>query len=141
MNVCRQPKRPTYAWVEKPEDVGLRFVNYADKIVRLHHKGWFCDEFQDHVMRGVVYRLPHSRGFVAGHSDPYRDGPAFLHLVLAGDERDAAFWADSIAQYEAEQEREYEQRETERLNREEREHEELLAFVDKAEGERPDFYT
>jgi hypothetical protein len=136
-NMTRQRDRPSYAWIEKPRDAGLRLVGYADEIVNLRHKGWYCDEHQDDLFRGVVYRLPHSRGFIAGYADPWNDGPAFVCLELAEDGRQAAFWADSIAEREAESEREYQERENEKIRTEE----ENAQFAKDREAKRPDMYA
>lgn len=107
--ITRQPKKPAYAWIENPTDSGLRFVDYADKIANLDHNGWYTMDDGDNgeVMRGVVFRLPHGRGFIAGYADPCNDGPAFVELSIIDDEKDAARIADSIAEHYAEQERDY----------------------------------
>lgn len=60
-------------WCEKPADVGLRFVGYADKIdSAIRHEGWFTDNDQSDKVRGVVYQLP-GRGkaprFVSGYDN------------------------------------------------------------------------
>lgn len=61
------------SWVERPADIGLRFVGYADKIVSLRHTGWYTDpEGERETLRGVVYQLPGRNGkplFVAGHDN------------------------------------------------------------------------
>lgn len=49
----------------------LRLVDYADKIVSLRHRGWYVDQHQSETVRGVVYRLPGGRGFLAGHNHPW----------------------------------------------------------------------
>lgn len=58
------------AWLEKPESIGLRFVDYSDKILkRLRHTGWFTDDSQDEKYRGAVWQLPARRGhaqYIAG---------------------------------------------------------------------------
>lgn len=79
---------------------------WADDVVRLQHQGWFCDEYQDSIIRGVVFRLPHGRGFLAGWS--MGEGMASeLDLFVYGDEESAAYAADSMAERVAEAEREY----------------------------------
>ena len=70
------------------------------------HKGWFCDEYQEETIRGLVMRLPNNRGFLAGWSmgkgmSSHVDYDVFL------DEVDAAQCADSMAENEAKREREY----------------------------------
>lgn len=107
--ITRQPKKPTYAWIENPADAGLRLVDYADKIANLRHNGWYTmdDGNNGEVMRGVVFRLAHGRGFIAGYADPCNDGPAFVELSIIDDEKDAARAADNIAESYAERERDY----------------------------------
>jgi hypothetical protein len=126
-NVTRQEKKhpnDNYAWIENVYYAGLRFVGYCDEIVRgraIDHKGWYTNDFEDETYRGAVWQLPGRKGvarFIAGYQDPNNDGAAFVDLDIingfACDEgavgeakRDAAFRADSIAQRNAEREREY----------------------------------
>lgn len=48
---------------------GLRF-EYCDQVENVRgidHKGWFTDpDGMSDVIRGIVFRLPHNRGFLAG---------------------------------------------------------------------------
>lgn len=110
-NVTRQPNRPRYAWVENANAAGLRFVGYADELARsIRHTGWLInDEGWGETYRGAVYRLPHSRGYIAGYADPNNKGAAFVELSLidSDDETGAAFAANRIAELEAERERDY----------------------------------
>jgi len=49
---------------------GLRW-EWADEIdgARIQHRGWYSDEYGDaEKIRGLVFRLPHGRGFLAGWS-------------------------------------------------------------------------
>ena len=98
-------------WVEDPSSIGLRFVGYADEIKRsINHKGWFTNEYQDEVLRGVVYQWPsrnHMERFVYGYADPCNKGSCALDFDVTDDKDDAAIWADSIAEHTAEEEREY----------------------------------
>lgn len=72
-------------WIESPSSMGLRFVGYADELVKLDHMGWFTNDFGD-TMRGVVYQLPGRDGkarFVAGHDNADNGaadngGPAYV---------------------------------------------------------------
>lgn len=110
--IARQPDRPHYAWIENTSAAGLRLVDYADKLAprSVRHQGWYLDsEFQDEVYRGAVWRLPHSRGLIAGYCDPNNDGAAFveIRLIDADDTVGAAHAADRIAELEAEKERDY----------------------------------
>jgi hypothetical protein len=100
-------------WIDNPQD-GLRRVGYADEVTRIDHRGWFTNEFQDEVYRGIVYRLPtRSNGehlFAYGYDDP-NTGGAFLCFDLdAIDEQQAARYADRLAELYAEQEREYQEK-------------------------------
>ncbi len=91
---------------------------WADDVVNLHHTGWFCDEFQDTKLRGIVARLPHGRGFLAGWS--MGEGMASeIDGYIYADEADAARVADNMAENAADAEREYQQQETEKREAEE----------------------
>jgi hypothetical protein len=74
-------------WIEKPADMGLRFVGYCDELRRgIDHTGWYSDHFQDSKIRGTVYQLPGRDGkarFLAGHDDEDNGaadsgGPAYV---------------------------------------------------------------
>jgi hypothetical protein len=120
--------RPESKW-EKPErrwafeDVDhageyLRGVQYADEVVRLNHRGWFCDDPDfGEVYRGIVARRP-GGGWMAGYEDG-ACGPKTAVFDLEDvheDERDAARAADEMARVDAERNREW----CERERREER---------------------
>jgi len=84
----------------------LRWKWCDEAYSRIRHKGWFCDNYQEETIRGLVMRLPNNRGFLAGWSmgkgmSSYVDYDVFL------DEVDAAQCADSMAENAAEREREY----------------------------------
>ena len=85
---------------------GLRW-QWCDDICRdIRHTGWFCDDFQDSKIRGIVMRLPHGRGFLAGWS--MGEGMASeIDGYIYADAIDAARAADSMAETVAENEREY----------------------------------
>jgi len=59
-------------WIENPRSAGLRFVGYAHELVRMDHTGWFVDNDQNEVVRGVVFQIA-GRGrkplFIAGYED------------------------------------------------------------------------
>lgn len=99
----------TLRWIECPKECGLRLVGYADEVSSyIDHKGWFTDsEFQDETLRGVVYALPHRRGYLAGYADPDNVVAAALEFSIIEDESDAARRADGIAEIAAEAERDY----------------------------------
>lgn len=86
---------------------GLRWT-WCDEVegVRIDHTGWFCDDYQDTKVRGIVFRLPHGRGFLAGWSMGEHMASSVDFHVYA-DEASAACAADSIAERTAENEREY----------------------------------
>ncbi|TPI86409.1 hypothetical protein [Mesorhizobium sp. B2-8-9] len=108
-------------WIEKPAACGLRVVDYADKLVRLDHTGWFLDNDNDgETARGIVYQLPGRHGkplFVAGVADPFNDGAACLGFDdiergASGEDcddakRTQAGYADQLAAWYAEDEREW----------------------------------
>lgn len=84
---------------------GLRW-QWADDVVSLRHRGWFCDSHCEETIRGVVLRLPHGRGFLAGWS--MGEGMASeCDGFIYADEESAAYAADSMAERAAEAEREY----------------------------------
>lgn len=72
---------------------------------RIGHYGWFIDEHEDDVIRGIVIKLPKARGFLAGWSM----GEGMITEVdehVYDSARDAALAADSMAENMAERERE-----------------------------------
>lgn len=114
-----------FRWHESPRD-HFRTVGFADEIARrtVQHTGWYVDEGFNDTTRGIVFRLPNNRGFIAGCTDPHNDGPCILEIETIADEIGAALRADKIAQlyaemckedqakFEAELKREEEARET-----------------------------
>lgn len=94
-----------FRWHESPKD-HFRLVGFADEIARrgVNHKGWYISDIhQDETTRGIVFRLPNNRGFVAGCTDPFNDGPCILEFESIEDEICAALRADRIAQLYAEE--------------------------------------
>jgi len=106
-----------YLGSESP--VSLRW-EYCDEVegVRIRHTGWFCDEYQDDKIRGIVARLPRGRGFLAGWTMGTGMASGWEGDVYET-AQDAARAADSLAENMAEKEREYQERETQRLQDEE----------------------
>lgn len=86
---------------------GLRW-KWADEVVNLRHTGWFCDDFQYQTVRGVVFRLPNNRGFLAGWSMGEGMAGSLDHHVYT-DEESAAYAADRMAERVAEEERIYQE--------------------------------
>lgn len=128
-------EKPHMRWIESPSAAGLRFVGYADELVRTGGNGYYTDDDCGDTVRGVVYQMAARDGcpvFVAGYDNADngkadRDGPAavsFDELFIGeqGDNqgggwsrdyntiqalRDAARAADGIAERMAEEAREY----------------------------------
>lgn len=93
-----------FRWHESPTD-HFRLVGFADEIARrtVKHKGWYVDDGFNDTTRGIVFRLPNNRGFVAGCTDPHNDGPCILEIETIPDEIGAALRSDRIAQLYAEE--------------------------------------
>jgi hypothetical protein len=122
-----KPREGDSVFLEKPESVGFRLVGFADEILRLNHRGWYSDGFQDETYRGAVFQLPSRKGhvrFVSGYQESCNDGYV-IDLSRGGifkenpgrwfasrDSKDdakleAAVSADRFAERAAEREREY----------------------------------
>jgi len=85
---------------------GLRWT-WCDEVASsgIKHTGWYCDDCYDEGIRGIVLRLPRSRGFLAGWS--MGEGMASnVDYYVFESEQDAAQCADSMAESAAERERE-----------------------------------
>ena len=89
---------------------GLRWQWCDDVTSRIDHSGWFADEYGvgDNKIRGVVFRLPRSRGFLAGWSMGIGMASE-IDCTIYEDEICAAYAADSMAEDAAEREREYQE--------------------------------
>lgn len=87
---------------------GLRW-SWCDEVdgVRIRHKGWYTDDdgFGEKI-RGIVLRLPSSRGFLAGWSMG-KDMISSVEYSVYSDITDACHAADSMAEHAAAEEREY----------------------------------
>ncbi len=92
---------------------GLRW-EWCDEVSGSHirHTGWFSDDFQDQTIRGIVMRLPHGRGFLAGWSMG-KGMASNLEYYVWDDAVDCARAADQMADRAAEDQREHEARERE----------------------------
>jgi len=86
----------------------LRGERDADDVVDLRHHGWYTDEMQSDVARGIVGRLPHGR-FAAGYLWTGNGERVYFDRVH-DDERDAARMADEHARVFAELAREDDER-------------------------------
>lgn len=115
-----------YRWIENISN-GLRFVGTAHTLVRLNHKGWYIDNFQDQTVHGEVYQLPARNGeplYMPAVNDPNNDNCACIDFrSITSDKEDAARWADSMAEQWAEREREYQAKESARMRLEDIEQE------------------
>ena len=87
----------------------LRWQWCDDVASRIGHSGWFTEEYGDgDKIRGVVFRLPRSRGFLVGWSMGIGMASE-IDCTIYEDETDAAYAADSMAEDAAEREREYQE--------------------------------
>lgn len=118
-------------WIESTEAAGLRFVAWADDVADLRHTGWYCDDEGRETLRGGVWQLPGKAGaarLLYGYAEfegrgemnpgsaalcvsdvvtvPMREH--FGNLDETEGARDAAKWADSLAESTAEDRRDYE---------------------------------
>jgi hypothetical protein len=129
-----------FRWVEHP-GAGLRFVGKVHEIrgfgegnqpyfhrPLIDHTGWFMDSYHDSLAWGVVYQLPASKAgesrYVPGICDTNNDtdgndGAILDFHSITSDLTDAIRWADSMAERYAEDEREYQIRESARVRIEE----------------------
>ncbi len=110
-NVLYNPRTEGVCWVENISN-GLNFVGFADVLAtRINHKGWYADDMQDAIYRGVVYRLPARKGkqrLVIGYADPDNDDCALMDFsTIYDDEIEAAWAANKFAERKAEKDREY----------------------------------
>jgi hypothetical protein len=94
------------AWFYLDSDfmLGLRWRWCDDVVSSIGHTGWFCDEYGDNTIRGLVMTLPHGRGFLAGWSMG-ASMASFVQSRVYDDEDSAAFAADSLAEHVAQHER------------------------------------
>lgn len=127
-----QSGRDSLRWIESTADAGLRFVGWADELPGgPDHTGWFTDEHGDGMtLRGGVWQLPGKGGAVRllygyaewegrGEMNPGSAALCVSDIVNAPGQsewegvrdlpetRDAARWADGLAESVAERERDY----------------------------------
>ncbi len=99
-----------YRWVENVGK-GLRFVDRADKIVRIDHTGWYVDNWQDETVHGEVWQLPARNGepqYVPSVNDPWNNDSSSIDFYsVTSNKEDCARTADQMAKNWAEREREY----------------------------------
>lgn len=117
-------------WIEKTEAAGLRFVGWADELAGLRHTGWYCDDEGRETLRGGVWQMPGRNGearLLYGYAEfegrgEMNPGSAALcvsdviRVPMRGEfgnldetegARDAARWADGLAESTAEDRRDY----------------------------------
>ncbi len=124
--------RDLLRWTENTEAAGLRFVGWADELPGgPDHTGWYTDDCGDGMtLRGGVWQLPGKGGAARllygytefegrGEMNPGSAALCVSDIVTAPGQsewegvrdlpelRDAARWADSVAERMAEQERDY----------------------------------
>lgn len=86
----------------------LRWMWCDEAYSAIKHTGWYCDTNQDQTIRGIVMRLPKSRGFIIGWSM----GEGMISEVeyqIFEEMEDAAYQADEFARIIAERNRELEE--------------------------------
>lgn len=81
----------------------LRWQWCDDVLSNIRHDGWYCDDTQSQTIRGVVFRLNHNHGFLAGWSMG-ESMASVLDTYIHNDETSAAYVADSMAENAAERE-------------------------------------
>lgn len=91
-----------------PETLPVRSLRDVQQILKLiNHTGWYCDDDDaSQLCVGVVASLPHGK-FLAGYRLTDSGEVALFANRLFDDERDAAHFADSVAEQYAERERDY----------------------------------
>lgn len=117
-------------WIENTEAAGLRFVAWADDIASLRHTGWHCDDEGRETLRGGVWQMPGKAGaarLLYGYAEfegrgEMNPGSAALcvsdvvtvpmrgefgNLDEMDGARDAARYADGLAESTAEDRRDY----------------------------------
>lgn len=117
-------------WIENTEAAGLRFVGWADDVGGLRHTGWHCDDEGRDTLRGGVWQMPGRNGearLLYGYTEfegrgEMNPGSAALcvsdvvtvpmrgefgNLDETDGARDAARWADGLAESTAEDRRDY----------------------------------
>ena len=103
----------------------FRNVTPAHDIIKLGYTGWYSDNFQDETCHGIVVQLPARNGepvYLYGVNDPNNDNTgmiAWRKCEWTSDKEEAARWADDMAKYYAESNRESAAKEQAKVNIEE----------------------
>lgn len=82
----------------------------AHKVVNLRHTGWYADNHRDMLYVGVVAQLAgreHGERWIAGYEDKESDRYTFDLSCTYGEASSAAHAADSMAQHDAEESRDF----------------------------------
>lgn len=99
----------------------------------LQHTGWFTDEHGDSdKIRGLVFRLPKDRGFLAAWSTGEGMCGTVDYSTVYETEVNAAYAADSMAESAAEKERDYQEQERAEQEAKEQEEQEAREAVEQA---------
>jgi hypothetical protein len=88
---------------------GLRYQFCDEVSSRIRHTGWYADNFRDTKIRGLVFRLPHNKGFLIGWTMGKGMASGIDTDQIFDDEIDAAYAADSLAESIAEKERQFQE--------------------------------
>lgn len=99
-------------WCEDYDRSGLRKIGFADEVLHLRQTGWYIDGFQDETYRGIVFQLPAKDGqtrHLAGYVYSNNPDAALVDMGILDDKEQAAYAADSMAERDAEREREYQE--------------------------------
>ena len=87
----------------------FRETGQAHKIISLGHTGWYVDNFQDSLTRGIVLQLPSRNGkplYFAACTDPWNRNCGIIENYLYDEKDGAARAADQLAGRYAEDSRE-----------------------------------
>lgn len=101
-DACVSPDGATHFFDDSSSPV--RYMKYADELVRMKHTGWFCDPHQGEKCRGTVGAISHGR-FLAGYE--LDSGAKCFFARVYTCEHEAAHAADEEARIYAEEEYEY----------------------------------
>lgn len=122
--------RDKLRWIENTEAAGLRFVGWADEMAGLRYSGWYADADEHETLRGGVWQAPGKAGsarLLYGYAEfegrgEMNPGSAALcvsdivavpmrgefgNLDETDGARDAARWADGLAESTADDRRDY----------------------------------
>lgn len=125
-----QQGRDVMRWAEDTKALGLRFIGWAGDIVSMRHTGWYCDDEEHETLRGGVWQFPGRKGesiLIYGYAEfegsrEMNPGSAALcvsdlvRVPMRGEfgnvdetdgAKDAARWADGLAESVAEDRRDY----------------------------------